>query len=56
MYTRYDIYFKSDIKKKVFLATIISTLKNPQNLAIKTPPQVNKKGKQLFSQFNNHLT
>ena len=29
--------------------------KKQQNLSIKTPPQVNKKGKRLFAQFNNHL-
>ena len=30
--------------------------KNPQNSTLKTPPQVNKKGKWLFTQFNKHLT
>ena len=30
--------------------------KHKQNLSIKTPPQVNKKGKRLFTQFNNRLT
>ena len=30
--------------------------KNPQNSTLKTPPQVNKKGKWLFTQFNNRLT
>ena len=28
----------------------------PQNSTLKTPPQVNKKGKWLFTQFNNRLT
>ena len=30
--------------------------KIPQNSTLKTWPQVNKKGKWLFTQFNNHLT
>ena len=30
--------------------------KNPQNSSLKTPPQVNKKGKWFFTQFNNRLT
>ena len=42
----------------IFLATIINTLKKKtqQNFKSKMPPQVNKKGKRLFTQFNNHLT
>ena len=36
-------YYKSFEKKK-------------QNSSLKTPPQVNKKGKRLFTQFNNRLT
>ena len=41
----------------IFLATIRNTLKkNPKNSSLKTPPQVNKKGKRLFTQFNNRLT
>ena len=30
--------------------------KNLQNSTLKTPLQVNKKGKWLFTQFNNRLT
>ena len=30
--------------------------KKNQNSSLKTPPQVNKKGKRLFTQFNNRLT
>ena len=47
------------ILKNIFilLATIINTLKkNPQILTLKTPLNVNKKGKSLFTQFNNCLT
>ena len=41
----------------IFLAAIRNTLKKkPINSSLKTPPQVNKKGKQLFTQFNNRLT
>ena len=30
--------------------------KKPQNSSLKTPPQVNKKGKRLFTLFSNCLT
>ena len=38
------------------LATIINTLEKNPKFKFKTPPQVNKKGKRLFTQFNNCLT
>ena len=57
-----DISYSSNkISKKyiyLFLATIINTFekKNRTKFKSKTPPQVNKKGKRLFTQFNNRLT
>ena len=47
MYTRYDIYFKSNIKKKVFLATIISTLKNPTKFSYKNTTPGEQKGEAI---------
>ena len=56
-----DISYSSNkISKKyiyLFLATIINTLKKTKKqFKSKTPPQVNKKGKRLFTEFNNRLT
>ena len=47
MYSRYDIYFKSNIKKKVFLATIISTLKKPTKFKYKNTTPGEQKGEAI---------
>ena len=50
-------YTSNGISKKKFFGHHYKHFKKThKNLAIKTPPQVNKKGKRLFSQFNNCLT
>ena len=54
-------YFSNKISKKnyLFWVTIINTLKKKKQNKIyfnsKAPPQVNKKGKQLFTQFQQSL-
>ena len=55
MYTRYDIYFKSNIKKKVFLATIISTLKKPTKFSYKNTTPGEQKGEVIVFSVQQSL-
>ena len=46
------------ISKNIFMSFghHLKYFKKKQNSNLKTPPQVNKKGKRLLTQFNNRLT
>ena len=49
----------SKISKNIFMSFgyhLKYLKKKKKNSILKTQPQVNKKGKRLFTQFNNHLT